>query len=74
MTNAELMKKVPRYKLVRFKKTYDSFEKKDMPFADFVCALMKLTDQSVIDKDLEEILAKKATFAHNKSMIEGAGR
>jgi len=73
MTNAELIKQVPHDKLVQFKKTYDGFEKKDMPFADFVCALMNLTDQKKMESDLEGILSRKAIFAHSKSTIDGAG-
>jgi len=72
MTNTELLKQVPHDKLVRFRKTYDGFEKKDMPFADFVCAIMNLTDEKKIQEDVEEILRGKATFACNKQMIEGA--
>jgi len=71
MTNTELLKKVPHDKLVRLRKTYDGFEKKDMPFADFVCAILNLTDQKKFDADLEGILKDKATFAYNKQMIEG---
>jgi len=71
MNALELIKKVPHDKLVRLRKTYDGFEKKDMPFADFVCAILNLTDQKKFDADLEGILRDKATFAYNKQMIEG---
>ena len=71
MNALELIKKVPHDKLVRLRKTYDGFEKKDMPFADFVCAILNLTDQKKFDADLEGILKDKATFAYNKQMIEG---
>jgi len=40
-----------------------------MPFADFVCQLMGLQDENVIQQDLDEILRRKKTFADNKQTI-----
>ena len=51
---------------------YDSFANRDVPFLEFACELAYITNQVLLQRDLDRIVRAKEAFRINKAHIDNS--
>jgi hypothetical protein len=71
-TKDEIFASIPHETKKAFKKLYDGFEKKDMPFDEFCVEMMMMSNPGVMQSTLSKIMDRKQQGYMHKAAIDSA--
>lgn len=69
---AKAFRTIPHATVLDYKRLYDSFANRDVPFLEFACELAYITNPVLLQRDLDRIVRAQQAFRINKAYIDNS--